>query len=1354
VPYAPRRSTPAGLAAFALALALPAGPARALHRDSPNAARITRGAAHLHPGTRSWNKYLAFSSTEDLTSSGATGRHIYLFNLHDYDCFAGTITETPCPSPPRPYLVQVTSGAGNPDNPTVDETGTLVAFDADGTFNGGTGPASARRQVFIADLSTDPITYTNVTGEVAGADGGDSVRPSFNSVGAVMVFESTAPLGGGPVGVSQIFTYQRLSGILTRITSAEGPSQAPMLTKDGTRFAFESTAALDGAGNGPDTGVWQIYFYDRSTRVTGPRLKPVTQGNGPSRHPYVAEKNQMVFFDSAATDLPGTTGGPGTQIYAADLDVYPPTFAKVTWGPGDATWPAVPPTVDRVAFIATGDLLANGTTGDRLFVRRFDKTPNGLTLQGLYQITGRGNVQGPLGASLGQWFVSLSTTDDMTGTGLCARQLHVVDYFDNPVHWPAATAPGQVPLEPPPGNADLGCVDGNACTIDTCTAGTCEHTVKPDGAACDATVCSFAGTCQQGACSGGPRCGDTNACTVDSCSPFAGCIYDPIPGCVPCSTASQCPDDGDPCTRNECTAGVCVYTPKQDGESCSTPCRTGDVCTGGVCGGGGPKDCSDSDPCTLDVCDAGSGQCLSALQSDCRPCASISQCQDGNPCTTKSCVGGFCQITQKQPGDLCADSNPCDGTEVCNDQGLCGVSGTLPPAPCSPPDACHTGTCDPSQPGNCRFDPIPGCITCSPNEPGLCIDGNPCTKDLCIGGKCQNPPENDGTPCSDGDACNGLEHCQSGFCQGGTAPDCDDQILCTDDSCEPAVGCEHTPRPAFCDDANVCTTDSCSLALGCLHLANSSPCDDANRCTENDLCIGTVCAGVPVSVDDRNSCTDDSCTPLGGVVHVTRPDGAVCTDGDRCTANDQCIAGTCVGAPVTLDDGNPCTDDSCSPTVGVVHTPKPDGLRCNDGDPCTANDACVAGTCAGAPIEVDDGNPCTDDFCTPAGGIVHANKPDGAACNDGNRCTGNDQCSSGACVGTPVPVDDGNFCTDDACSQLLGVIHTPKADGLRCNDADPCTENEACIAGVCAGAPVAVDDGNPCTDDSCSPMGIIVHTPRPDGLACNDGNRCTATDECVSGTCVGTPVPVDDGNFCTDDACSPTLGVLHLPKPDGVRCNDGDLCTESDACVAGTCAGRPIVADDGNPCTDDACSPTLGPIHLARPDGTRCGLGDGCTLFPTCHSGHCTGDPGSGSCTDHDPCTADACDPVAGCQHAETTGFEGVFCRLAQLEELMADPPLRPGLSTLVARAGRRTARAQPARPETALYHLRIAERLLRVFIARLIRGDGDVPRDHAVETAHKARQVLDPLTILRRRYGALVAAAGSSPAPRAAPQQ
>ncbi|MBI4516666.1 MAG: hypothetical protein HY699_12715 [Deltaproteobacteria bacterium] len=112
------------------------------------------------------------------------------------------------------------------------------------------------------------------------------------------------------------------------------------------------------------------------------------------------------------------------------------------------------------------------------------------------------------------------------------------------------------------------------------------------------------------------------------------------------------------------------------------------------------------------------------------------------------------------------------------------------------------------------------------------------------------------------------------------------------------------------------------------------------------------------------------------------------------------------------------------------------------------------------------------------------------------------------------------------------------------------------------------DDGNHCTSDYCAPapgggrpsceaevMGICKHGPRI-GWECNDGNPCTAKDQCTKNlTCVGTPKNCDDHNLCTNDSCDAGSGAC-INAPNTVACDDGDQCTNPDACSAGQCVGQ------------------------------------------------------------------------------------------------------------------------------------------------------------------------------------------------------
>ncbi len=127
---------------------------------------------------------------------------------------------------------------------------------------------------------------------------------------------------------------------------------------------------------------------------------------------------------------------------------------------------------------------------------------------------------------------------------------------------------------------------------------------------------------------------------------------------------------------------------------------------------------------------------------------------------------------------------------------------------------------------------------------------------------------------------------------------------------------------------------------------------------------------------------------------------------------------------------------------------------------------------------------------------------------------------------------------------------------ISCDDGDPCTI-DTCEGGLCVNTPVDCSD----FDDQCN-VGVCVGgfceaEPANEGLACDDGNACTQTDTCVSGECIGSdPVictPLDQCHVA--GVCDTATGACSNPNaPDGTACDDGDNCTE-DECVNGACVG-------------------------------------------------------------------------------------------------------------------------------------------------------------------------------------------------------
>jgi hypothetical protein len=183
--------------------------------------------------------------------------------------------------------------------------------------------------------------------------------------------------------------------------------------------------------------------------------------------------------------------------------------------------------------------------------------------------------------------------------------------------------------------------------------------------------------------------------------------------------------------------------------------------------------------------------------------------------------------------------------------------------------------------------------------------------------------------------------------------------------------------------------------------------------------------------------------------------------------------------PVTMDDANKCTTDSCDVATGVKHVP----ISVDDGNPCTI-DVCDPVTGPSHPLAAfDDANVCTADSCNPFSGPVHTTM----SFDDNNACTV-DSCDPVTGVShAALDPSDGNACTTDACDKLFGVSHTP----IVCNDSDACTTDACSAATGCVFAAVNVDDGNICTTDTCDPLAGVQHS----SSACDDGNACTV-DSC------------------------------------------------------------------------------------------------------------------------------------------------------------------------------------------------------------------------------------------------------------------
>ncbi len=539
-------------------------------------------------------------------------------------------------------------------------------------------------------------------------------------------------------------------------------------------------------------------------------------------------------------------------------------------------------------------------------------------------------------------------------------------------------------------NIPTDCDDGDLCTVDSCDlSGNCAYApscVVDDGISCTADTCNHGVCLHQNICTCAVHsdCNDNNACTLDSC--LAGsCDYS---ASIACNDLSSCTDDYclngfcehdpiycndlDACTMDTCIGGSCRNTPLNcaDASLC-----TNDTCIGGFCINA-PVACDDNISCTTDACNPGNGNCVFTpvvCPSDGLPCTTDTcvsgscvslpkNCDDDNLCTTDACASGICQ---HNPMVCPGDGDPCTA-DFC----LSGVC-TSQPLVCDDQNLCTTDYCD-SILAACAYDPVCDNDDSDPCTNDTCINGqclniqiacndnNSCTNDFCDNGVCTYDPTcdlDDGNPCTD-------DTCINSACV-YIPKDCDDNISCTIDSCN-AGTCLNTYTCQL-DDGDPCTVDTCGIG-DCIHFPKT--CNDFSSCTD-DFCQNGICVFDPLCVlDDGDLCTNDFCIS-GQCIHQ----GIFCNDGNLCT-DDECQGGVCVYDPIACDDGNSCTTDSCLngncifvPIVGPCNNAC-DTMVCDDGNACTTN-SCANGVCFYDPMNCNDNDQCTTDGCT--GGIcTHA----------------------------------------------------------------------------------------------------------------------------------------------------------------------------------------------------------------------------------------------------------------------------------------------------------------------------------------------------------------------------------------------
>jgi len=832
--------------------------------------------------------------------------------------------------------------------------------------------------------------------------------------------------------------------------------------------------------------------------------------------------------------------------------------------------------------------------------------------------------------------------------------------------------------------------------------GMCALANMTNGTACeDHNACTETSFCYDGVCKPGDPvdCDDGNLCTLDSCDPRTGCHNLEVEHCHECEEASDCyppphpphpphpprqveeryppghpypphppphhyPPPPPECARYECIHMKCIMVPVEnhEEESCSdgNPCTEGDICIDGQCVGEPVPGC-----CHYDM------DCPPPFSSNTEECMWNECDQELHECVPHYKVGGT----------RCSDGDWCTVGDTCDDEGNCepGPERDCQPGPCQ--HACCNSSSE-----QCEFEDDYDCMPCETDQdcelPGH-VRGENCHYFICVDHHCEKRTEEGGTPCDD-NPCWPEQICLDGVCiPDGLGLDCDDEMPCTWDWCDPLAqtvetACHHDPIPGClpCTSDVQCQdlyhpVDSCveylCIAEECVRRLKEpgTECDDNNECTQDDQCDGIGhCIGGPVVCDDEDETTVDWCDPQQGCMHASH---LCCAEDDDCRGvhdkPSQCQhwvcdepSGMCDVAPdrshpCDLDgDEHPCweglcSDGQCEPTPT------------NNGGQCTLPGEqvpCTKGTCQDGRCELGPDDSLDDTSCTPYGQMLEPDPddcidryvcdhgacrpdahPNGDSCDNGGDCdAGKRCCRHGECI----CCDDGNPCTDDWCDDT-GCHHLQVPWCGHCQGDGDCDENHGpCREGRCVDAPDGHCEYEPleydtdCSDENtphcqrsrCDQSGLCEHVPDTslNGLRCDDGDSCSHWDQCLDGECVGTTHGGDTCEPCDTDQDCDTYG----------ECTTG-------RCVQGTCRYEP--EDDDTPCgpghancREHRCQGGLcvGEIDPSQTgalcdDGHACGYPSRCDAKGNClsqpgSSAHCFSDP---DCDDGNDCTTNVC---------------------------------------------------------------------------------------------------------------------------------
>ncbi len=650
------------------------------------------------------------------------------------------------------------------------------------------------------------------------------------------------------------------------------------------------------------------------------------------------------------------------------------------------------------------------------------------------------------------------------------------------------------------------------------------------------------------------------------------------------------------------------------------PCSPGDAC-------------DDLNLCTEDSC--GLGVCVHTPIVGCIPCAVDADCDYGNACVTGSCqTDGRCTFAPTNEGAACDDGWACTTGDRC----IAGV--------CSGSEDCPPGlTCDPTGLGTCEG------LRELTFQDGR--DGYAGTQDTYL--RQVRPSRNYGS--LDNFEWDGSD---------GTPPGQNIGLLRFDDVF--GEGPRRIPQGATVTRATL------TLVVFNPSLAPAGDIHEALDAWDETTATWDNYGGEPgVDPDERGAFVaaapvraataslDVTASLQAWAADPTRHHGWIFSpqspDGAQVWSSEAAEPG--LRPKLTVRFGVTCTSDAACD----------DGLFCNGLEACDeTSGGCVSGVVA-----------CPGLLCNEAE-LRCVECLSAADCDDGDACTGVETCDDGQCtLGTPPVCDDGASCTADRCDPLIGCVST-----------DSCPLGEVCHPGldrcwpgptplIPRGATWAYLDTGEFAGDGWTQLDFDDSAWRygPAQLGYGDGDEATVVHygDDPENKFVTTYFR---HSFVVPEPERVTQLALRLLRDDGAAVYLNGVEVRRDGLPEGeigyeTLASATVSGDEEDAYPETAVDPALlvagvnimtVELHqvsvtssdasfdlelLANPGcagDADCDDADVCDGVETCQFGLCT--PGTAlDCNDGIACTADLCDPLAGCHNPDDCGLDETCDRAA-----------------------------------------------------------------------------------------------------------